>query len=321
MTRYDGPVIDAHHHFWEPSLGHQPWLRPGVDIGFRYGPYEAIKRDYLPADIRRDAMDAGIHLVGTVTMETEWELDDPVGEMQYTARIAEREGLPDGAVAHAELDDPAVEGVLEQLADIPLVRGVRHKPGQSVSPETSSNYPTLLADPQWRRGLSLLRKYGLSFDLQVAWWQFPQAIAALEDLPDLPVILNHAGLPSDRSPEALDAWADAIAAIGRLPQVVVKASGIGLRDVPWTVANNGPIIRHLIETFGPNRLMFASNFPVDSLTASYAEIWNGFREITQEYTDDEQLQMFAGTAQRVYRLPSRLLDPQPTLATDPRKGH
>jgi predicted TIM-barrel fold metal-dependent hydrolase len=307
MPLYDGPVIDAHHHFWQPELGHQPWLRPGVDIGFRYGPYESLKRPYLPQDIRADADEAGIRLVGTVTMETEWELDDPIGEMEYTAAIAEREGLPDAAVAHAVLQDPGVDSVLEALAEIPLVRGVRHKPGGSASPRDATAHPTLLSDPRWRRGLGLLAAHGLSFDLQVPWWHLPEAVDVLEETPDLSVIVDHAGLPADRSADALAAWQGAMGLLARFPQVTVKVSGIGQRDRPWTADANAPVVRRLLDIFGPDRLMFASNFPVDGLTATYAQIWNGFREIVADCSQAEQTAMFAGTARRVYRLPEELL--------------
>lgn len=307
MSLYDGPVIDAHHHFWEPSLGRQPWLRPGVDIGFRYGPYEPIKRDYLPPDLRADAESAGIDLVGSVTMETEWELDDPVGEMRYTEGVAQRYGLPNAAVAHAQLDAPDVESTLEQLAAMPIVRGIRHKPGQSDAPEAARRHQSLLCDPTWLDGVRLLPRFGLSFDLQVAWWHLHEIVPLLESAPELPVILNHAGLPSDRSSDGLRAWSRAVALVARFPQVVVKASGIGQRGAPWTVESNGPIVRRLVELFGPERLMFASNFPVDGLTATYSEIWQGFREIVQDCSRDEQEQMFAGTARKVYRLPAELL--------------
>lgn len=307
MSLYDGPVIDAHHHFWQPSLGRQPWLRPGVDIGFRYGPYESIKRDYLPDDIRRDAAEAGIDLVGTVTMETEWEVEDPVGEMEYTAAIADEHGLPDAAVAHAVLRDPDVGRTLEALAEIPLVRGVRNKPGQAPGPTEAAASPSLLTDPDWQRGYAQLAQHGLSFDLQVGWWHLHEAVPLLETHPDIPVIINHAALPSDRSPDALEAWSRALEHVAGFPHVSMKASGIGLRGVPWTAENNGPIVRRLIEAFGPDRVMFASNFPVDGLTATYAEIWHGFRQIVSDLSVEEQRQLFAGTAQRVYRLPEPLL--------------
>lgn len=296
MSRYDGPVVDAHHHFWEPRLGHQPWLRPGVRIPFRYGDYEAIKTDFLPDDLRRLAAEAEIDLVGSVTMETEWAEDDPVGEMTYTQAIADQEGLPNAAVAHALLEDPLVDIVLEELAAVPIVRGVRQKPGD-----------TLLDDPAWRKGFARLAAHGLHFELQAAWSQFEVARTLFAAHPDVPVVVNHAGLPADRSPAAMDGWRAAVSRIAELPHVSMKISGIGLPGVPWTAANNEPVVSFLAETFGADRVLFASNFPVDSLAGSYADIWGGFLVLTAGWSRAEQLAAFAGNAVRVYRLDPTLL--------------
>lgn len=307
MAIYDGPVIDAHHHFWEPALGKQPWLLPQAAIDFRYGPYDAIKRSYLPADLRRDAADVGLDLVGSVTMETEWDLDDPIGEMRYNQDIAQRYGMPQAAVAHAVLHDPGVERVLEALAQMPIVRGVRHKPGQAPSAAQAASHPSLLTDPQWRAGFALLDRYGLSFDLQTAWWQMDEAYELLKAHPEQLVVINHAALPNDRSAEGIAGWTRAISLMASLPQVAIKVSGIGLRDVPWTAANNRVIVETITEHFGPERMMFASNFPVDSLTGTYAEIYGGFLELTDGWPYHEQLAAFAGNAVRLYRLDPALI--------------
>jgi predicted TIM-barrel fold metal-dependent hydrolase len=296
VSRYAGPVIDAHHHFWEPRLGHQPWLRPGAAIPFRYGDYEAIKRDFLPADLRRLAADAGIDLVGSVTMETEWVEDDPIGEMDYTAAIAARDGLPNAAVAHALLEEPDVDETLAALAARPIVRGVRQKPGEH-----------LLTDPAWRRGFARLAAHGLHFELQAAWSRFGVARELFAAHPEIPVVVNHAGLPADRSPSAMDGWRAAVESIASLPHVSMKISGIGLPGVPWTAENNRPVVDGLVEAFGTDRVMFASNFPVDSLAGSYADIYGGFVRLTSSWSEPEQRAAFAGNAVRVYRLDPALL--------------
>ncbi len=309
MGRYTGPVIDAHHHFWEPHLGRQPWLRPEAQIPFRYGSYEAIKRSYLPPDLRRDA--AGLNLVGSVYMETEWELDDPIGEMRYVADLADRYRLPNAAVAHAVLRDPRVEEVLEQLAGWPLVRSVRNKPGQAPSPEAAATSPSLLLDPDWRRGYALLARYDLHFELQVAWWHFPEAVDLATRYPDQVIIVNHAGLPADRSEAMLQAWEANVRRVAEMPNVLMKVSGIGLPGEAWTVARNRRIVETLADAFGVDRIMFASNFPVDSLCGSYADIMGGFLEISREWSAMEQFDAFAGTAIRTYRLDPALAGESP----------
>ncbi|MGO2658162.1 MAG: amidohydrolase family protein [Mycetocola reblochoni] len=304
MTRYAGPIVDAHHHFWTPEEGRQPWLRPDARIPFRYGDYESIKRSYLPPDLLRDA--EGLNLVGTVTMETEWELDDPVGEMDWTAGVAERYGLPSAAVAHAVLRDERVEGVLEQLAERPLVRAVRNKPGQAASAAEAAANPNLLDDPSWRRGYALLTRYGLDFELQTAWWHVDQAVRLAADFPDTAIAINHTFLPSDRSSEGIAGWRRALVRVAAFDNVTIKISGIGLPGVPWSVENNREIVETTAEVFGPDRIMFASNFPVDGLTGSYRQIMGGFLEIAEGWSESEQRRAFAGNAVRVYRLPSAL---------------
>jgi len=300
MTAYRGKIVDAHHHFWQPDLGRNPWLLPEAHIPFRYGDYESIKRDYFPPHLIADA--TGFDVVGTVTMETEWNLDDPVGEIEFTESIARDYGLPNAAVAHAVLADPGVEGVIEQLADHEIVRGVRNKPGQAVSAAAASGNSSLLTDAQWISGFETLAKYGLDFELQVAWWHLDEALALAASHPDATIILNHAGLPSDRSREGIDGWAAAMRRFAQAPNVAVKISGIGQPDRPWTVADNREIVETVAETFSADRIMFASNFPVDSLTGSYADIYGGFVEIAESWSPDEQTAAFFGNAVRYYRL-------------------
>ena len=311
MPAYEGPIIDAHHHFWEPELSRQPWLLPDANIPFRYGDYNAIKCSYLPPDLLRDA--AGFNIVGSVTMETEWDLDDPVGEMVYTQQIADEYGLPSAAVAHAVLRDPDVEGVIEQLAELPLVRSVRNKPGQASSPDQAAANPSLLVDPQWQRGFALLENYGLTFDLQVAWWHMSEAAELTRKHPDQTVIINHSALPSDRSPEMMRGWTAAVQLMASLPNTIMKVSGIGLPGVPWTAENNRIVVETIADAFGPDRIMFASNFPVDSLCGSYQEIFGGFVEITAQWSPAEQFAAFAGTAIRIYRLDPALADARPLI--------
>lgn len=311
MSRYAGPIVDAHHHFWEPSKGRNPWLLPEARIPFRYGDYEAIKRDYLPPDLARDS--AGFRVVSTVTMETEWDLDDPIGEIDHIEGVHARFGLPDAAVAHAVLADPGVEGVLEQLAERSIVPAVRNKPGQTTDAASAASHPNLLSDPAWQRGYALLERHGLDFELQTAWWHLDAARELAARHPGIGVTINHAALPSDRSREGIAGWSAALRRIAELDNVWLKISGIGLEGVPWTAENNRDIVERAADAFGAERIMFASNFPVDGLTGSYADIMGGFLEITDGWSDAEQHAAFAGNAVRRYRLDPSVLD-RPSLA-------
>ncbi|WP_129787023.1 amidohydrolase family protein [Promicromonospora panici] len=305
MNRWTGPVIDAHHHFWEPSLGRNPWLLPGAAIPFRYGDYASIKRDYLPPDLLADAQ--GFDVVGTVTMETEWDPHDPLGEIEHIQGVQERFGLPNAAIGHAALRDPGVAEVLEAMAEHDIVRGIRNKPGQADSPRDAAARPSLLMDPAWRRGYAHLAPLGLDFELQTAWWHLDEAIDLVREFPSTPVTINHAGLPSDRSRAGIAGWAAALSRIARCEQVWIKISGIGVPGHRWTVESNREIVERTVEAFGVERVMFASNFPVDALRGSYAEIMGGFAEIAAAWSPDEQRLAFAENAVRRYRLDPGIL--------------
>jgi predicted TIM-barrel fold metal-dependent hydrolase len=295
------PIVDAHQHFWDLERNYLPWLCDEPMIPFRYGDYGALRQSYLPADYFRDA--AGHDVVRTVYVETEWDPRDPLGEPRWLQEIVAETGFPHAIVAGARLDDPDVETVLAGHAAFRRVRGIRHKPRAATSPAAVQiGAAGSMDDPAWRRGYALLERYGLSFDLQTPWWHLPEAARLARDVPDTQIILNHTGLPADRSPEGLAGWRKAMATLAAEPNAVVKISGLGQPGEPWTVEANGPIVRDAIAIFGVDRCMFASNFPVDRLCADFDTIFTGFETIVADLTRAEQLKLFHDNAMRIYRL-------------------
>ncbi|KAF0226530.1 MAG: hypothetical protein FD175_3021 [Beijerinckiaceae bacterium] len=159
-----------------------------------------------------------------------------------------------------------------------------------------------MADPRWRDGFARLAPLGLRFDLQTPWWHLGEAWDLAMAFPDTTIILNHAGLPADRSPEGLAGWRAAMACVSDAPNVLVKISGLGQRGKPWTAEANRAIVLAIIELFGVERCMFASNFPVDSLCGSFGEIFGGFQAIVQDFTEAEQDALFVDNARRIYAI-------------------
>lgn len=296
---YDGPMVDAHHHFWNPTRHLHPWLAPGVRVPFRYGDYESLKRPYLPDDYRRDSH--GYDVRETVYVETEWDPADPLGETRYAASLAARHGWPNAIVAQAWLDRGDIADVLAGQAACPLVRSVRHKPGGPARLDEIGASRTLMSDEVWRRGFALLERHGLHFDLQTPWWNLDEAARLADDFPRTTIVLNHAGLPSDRSDAGLTAWRAHLDRFAARPNATVKISGIGLPGRPWRVDENRRVVEETIAAFGPSRAMFASNFPVDSLCGSYDDIMAGFKRIVAGLPASEQAALFCGTARRIYR--------------------
>lgn len=295
------PIIDAHHHFWDLSIGKHAWLDGRHVIeSFRYGDYTAIRRDYLMEDFRRDW--AGHQVVKSVYVETEWDPLDPVGESGWVQRFHDRTGFPHAVVGQAWFDRDDIGEVLAGHAAYPLTRSVRQKPKAAASPDTFvAGAPGSMADPAFRDGYRHLARHGLHYDLQTPWWHLGEAADLARDFPDTLIILNHTGLPSDRSAGGLAGWRAALQQFAAEPNTAVKISGIGQPGAPWTVESNGPIVREAIDIFGPDRCMFASNFPVDGVCASFDTIFSGFREITRSFPQAEQRALFHDNAVKYYR--------------------
>jgi predicted TIM-barrel fold metal-dependent hydrolase len=296
---WTGPIVDAHQHFWDPVANNHPWLKPEAHIPFRYGDYSAIKRRYLPDDYLSDA---ALHDVReTIYVETEWDPATPIDETRYATVLSERFGLPNAIVAQARLDRDDAASVLAGQAAFSLVRSVRHKPGGPATPDMVGKERTLMSAEKWRRGYALLERHGLHFDLQTPWWNLDEAIRLARDFPRTLIVLNHAGLPSDRSEAGLAGWHRAMSRFASESNVRVKISGLGQRDRPWTAADNRWIVEEIVAMFGAGRAMFASNFPVDSLCGSFDTIFTGFKRIASRYSQAEQQNMFHDTARTVYR--------------------
>lgn len=294
-------IIDAHQHFWDLDRNYLPWLRDEPPIPFRYGDYSALKRNYLPGDYRRDT--AGFEVVGSVFIETEWDPTDPIGEVRWVEALSKREGLPSVMVAQAWLDREDAADVLAAHGDSPIVRGVRHKPRAVARPqEVVPGATGSMVDAAFRRGYAQLEANGLSFDLQTPWWHLAEARALADAFPSTQLILNHTGLPADRSPEGLAGWREAMLMLAGAPNAAVKISGLGQVGQAWSADANREIVLAVIDSFGVERVMFASNFPVDSLVGSFQTIFSGFLQITAGFSDAERVAMFRGNAEQFYRI-------------------
>ncbi|MGQ0511177.1 MAG: amidohydrolase family protein [Betaproteobacteria bacterium] len=287
--RWDGPIADAHQHFWDPRLNHHPWLCDQPPVAFRYGDYSALRRPYLPADYFADA--GTQQVVKTVYVEAEWDPRDPLGETAWVDRLRRDTGFPTVMVAQAWLDRDDVARVLERQAAVPFVRGVRHKPG-----------PGAMRDARWREGYALLARFGLRFDLQAPWTALEDAAALCRAYPATQLILNHTGLPADRSAEGIAGWKRALRILAECPNAAIKISGVGVPGLRWTSGLNREIVLSAIELFGWQRAMFASNYPVDGLCAGFDEIYAGFREIVAQFPALEQRALFHDNAVRIYAM-------------------
>lgn len=298
----DLPIVDAHHHFWDLARNYHPWLCHRPRIAFRYGDYEAICRDFLPDDYF--ALASPHQVVKTVMMEGEWDPRDPVGEARWASVLHARSGFPHAVVGQIWLDREDVGEVLREFQSMPLVRSVRHKPKAVTRAEHTAAYAAegSMRDKRWRDGYALLAASGLMFELQTPWWHFAEAAELARDFPGVTIVVNHTGLPADRSEDGLRGWRNAMQWLAACPNVHLKISGLGEAGVAWTIERNRPVVRDALSIFGIERCMFASNFPVDSVVVTLDALFSGFKQMVAERSPRERLALFHDNAAALYGL-------------------
>lgn len=298
---YDGPIIDAHHHLWDLGLDRHPWLRPVASGRGGLGALDPIRRNYLPADYRSDARHHDI--VKTVHIEASWRVDDCIGETRWLETLDKPGGVAARYVAHVPLGDPRAQALLDEQAGFERVVGIRDI--LSWDPDPARRFAArdgIMFEPAWRAGLAGLKRHGMSFDLMVFARQLPDAARLAADFPDQQFILNHCGSPIDRDEAGMAAWRDGLRLLARHPNVAIKISDLVAYDHHWTLDSLRPVVRHCIDCFGTDRAMFASDFPVAGLHASFDDVYGSFKSIVSDLTPEEQRALFHDTAQRLYRL-------------------
>jgi predicted TIM-barrel fold metal-dependent hydrolase len=292
----DIPFVDAHVHLWDLERITYPWLSPPFSDDGPNGSVEPIASNYLLDDYLADA--AGWNVAGMIHVDAGAAASAALDETRWLQAMADDRGMPNGIVAFAALDDPDVERLLAAHAEHPNVRGIRHIVNWHPDPRRTYSARDVTADEAWQRGFDLLGRYGLSFDLQCYPGQFGNVAAAIARNPGVPVILNHCGMPVD----GLDQWRTEVARLVDLPNVSVKMSGFGFIDRSWTMAGMRPFALELIERFGPDRVLFASDFPTDKLFSSFAQILETFEDVASGFGDDERRNLWGRNANRIYRL-------------------
>jgi predicted TIM-barrel fold metal-dependent hydrolase len=295
------PIIDTHHHLCDLEHNYYPWLMDEPMWKRVIGDYTPIRRSYLIGEFLADALPQNV--VKSVHLQMGWDFNDPVGETRWLQGIADQHGFPHGIVGYARLEADDIDEVLDGHLAFPNFRGVRQILNWDPDPvRTFVDRPDYMTDPKWLEGFARLSRRGLSFDLQIYYPQMADAYAVARRFPDTQIILDHAGMPIDRDLDSLEAWRVAMRALAQAPNVAVKISGLGVANPGWTVDSIRPLVLFAIETFGVDRCVVASNFPVDRLTSSYAAIFDSFRAITAELSQGDRLKIFHDNAARIYRV-------------------
>lgn len=292
------PFIDTHVHLMETSL--YSWFNPDKAPTFE-GAWDPLFEagDYLADDLVDELTGSNFSVVGAVHVQA--NADDPVAEVAFEQRMSEETGLPIMVVAGGDLSSPSIEATLEEESSYANTRGFRQN--LNIHPHPLYRYvdKSYMDDPDWLRGLGLLRKYGLSFDMQLYPTQFARAVEVIDAHPETLFIINHAGMLADRDLEGWRLWKNGLYELGRRDNVAIKISGLPSMDHYWTIESLRPAVYTVLDAFGVGKVMFASNFPVDKLHSSLVDLVHAYARVTEELSPAEQDALFVDNARKFYR--------------------
>ena len=286
-------MIDAHHHLWNLNAVDYPWLMEKGKKRF-FGDPTPIQRDYL--------IDEHIKLTAALGFKASVHIQvgaaDGLEEATWVNKIVnENQSWPMVQVAFCDLSSDQRETQLDELQKLSSVVGVRQIIGRSPAEDANSKTNELLTSDNFMQGLQSISDRGLSFDLQIIPELSKTCAAVFSHFPDLKVILCHAGSPYNRSIKGISAWAEDLKHLSKLENVSCKLSGLGMFEHNWTETSVKPIAKTVINQFGPKRVMFGSNFPVDSLSSSFDDLYKRLNNIIGKKNSDD---IFFQTAQQTY---------------------
>ncbi len=273
--------IDAHHHLWRYKAADFPWMGEGMEV---------LRRDYLTNDLEEVAHGAGVS--GTIAVQARQSIE----ETEWLSDLASRSPLIQGVVGWAPLVDADVAPQLERFATLPKIKGMRHILHDEAD-------PLYMLREDFQRGLSLLKNYGLRYDLLIFESHLPQAIALVDRHPEQIFIVDHIAKPRIRE-RRLSPWRENLKELSRRENVYCKLSGVVTEAEwnCWTEEDLKPYFETVLEAFTAQRTMFGSDWPVLTLAATYERWIATVRNFIAKMSQSEQGRILAGTAVEAYGL-------------------
>jgi L-fuconolactonase len=277
-------IVDAHHHFWDPTRADYPWLTDDL---------ATIRRPFGPGDLAPLLAASGID--STILVQTRSSLEETE---EFLATAAATPYIR-GVVGWVDLRAPSVDDTIARLRAGPggdRLVGIRHQ----VQDEED---PRWLLRPDVRRGIEAVGRAGLVYELLVRSRDLPAARELVAAAPDVRFVIDHLAKPPIRN-GTLQPWADLVAGFAGLPNAWWKLSGL-VTEADWTTwrpADLAPFVAHVLAVAGPERLMFGSDWPVCLLAATYDAVVAAARETLVGLTETERAGVFGTNAAAVYGL-------------------
>lgn len=280
--------IDSHQHFWLYEPIRDAWITDDMRV---------IQRDFMPADLR--PILAQCRFAGCIAVQA----DQSENETHFLLELADRYPFVAGVVGWIDLQAPDIEERLAAFAQYPKLKGFRH----IVQGEQD---PDFMLRPAFLRGIQALGKHGFTYDLLVKPHQLNTAIDFVSRFPDQAFVIDHLGKPYIEK-GITEPWSDQMKSLASFANVSCKLSGMVTEadHARWQPADFSFYVRHLLEVFGPDRLMFGSDWPVCLLAADYEDVVELLEGQLSALSADEQGAIWGGNALRFYGIRAEELSP------------
>ncbi len=277
--------IDSHHHLWNYSAEQYAWITPQMS---------RLQRSFAPVDLERELSANGI--AGAVAVQARQSLE----ETRWLLETASENPVIQGVVGWLPLADRTISGVLEQWSQHELLKSIRHVVQDEVD-------DAFLLRADFNAGISLLKDFNLVYDILIYAKHLAHTITFVDQHPDQPFVLDHIAKPTIRQARFDQPWAEHIRELAKRPQVTCKFSALvtEVRDAEWTEELLRPYWDVVLEAFGPQRLMFGSDWPVCLLRSEYTRWVATVEAFSCTLSATEQAAVWGGTAIRTYQLVSK----------------
>lgn len=274
-------IVDSHQHFWQVGRFDYPWMTRDIEL---------LYRDYLPPTLQPILEQNGVSKTVLV------QASNSVDESRWMLSLADSYSFIAGVVGWVDLESSGLDHQLDELTVHPRFKGVRHL----VENEPADDW---LVRPAVLRGLQRLADYGVSYDLLSHTRHLKHVKTVAETCPELLLVVDHMAKPPIIS-RGMGEWAQALRAVAAFKNVHCKLSGLVTEAdrASWQVADLRPYVECALDLFGPERLMFGSDYPVCLLAASYDRVLNSFQEILKDLSEEQRQGIFADNACKFYRL-------------------
>ncbi len=274
-------IIDSHQHFWQVGRFDYPWM--SSDLGVLY-------RDYQPETLLPILHEYGVHKTVLV------QASNSLSESRWLLDLADKYPFIAGVVGWVDLTNGEVDQQIKELAANEKFKGVRHL----VESEPNDDW---LVHPPVLAGLKALGAHGLSYDLLVHTRHLKYARIVAETCPDLSLVIDHMAKPPIAA-GAISEWMRELKPVAALPNVYCKLSGLvtEANHRAWKTDDLRPFVESALELFGPNRMLFGSDYPVCLLAAAYDQVLDSFQELLKDLNEDQRSQVFSQNARKFYRL-------------------